>query len=134
LVFPAAAHHTNRFTFYWLPSKDKKKVSLKINKLHVFLVRKRTIPPERQSLVGEISVNISGYMNVAWSAQRVSAAVNFGFLDLSRYFSFKLFSTFLHNAKWTPFQIYNSENLAENLVALGIDIGISRSVARYSDH
>jgi hypothetical protein len=44
------------------------------------LVRKRTIPTEQLLLVGEVS---------AWSAQRIPMAVNFGFLDHSRYFPFK---------------------------------------------
>jgi hypothetical protein len=44
------------------------------------VVRKRT------PLVGEISANFSGLKGVAWSAQRIPTAVNFYFLDRSRYF------------------------------------------------
>jgi hypothetical protein len=52
------------------------------------LVRQRTIPTERPPLVGEVSqlLQIEG---VAWSAQRIATAVNFGFLDRSRYCPFK---------------------------------------------
>jgi hypothetical protein len=43
-------------------------------------VRKRTIPTKRPPLVGEVvpTLRIDG---VAWSAQRISTAVNLDFLD-----------------------------------------------------
>jgi hypothetical protein len=43
------------------------------------LFRKRTIPTERPSFVGEVK-------GVAWSAQRVPTAVNLGLVDRIRYF------------------------------------------------
>jgi hypothetical protein len=45
----------------------------------VAVVRKRTIPTERQPLVGEVSANILLVEGVAWSAQRITTAVNLGF-------------------------------------------------------
>jgi hypothetical protein len=54
----------------------------------VVLVRERTIPTERPPLVGEV-VSTFADRGVAWSAQRIPTAVNFGFLDRSCYFSFK---------------------------------------------
>jgi hypothetical protein len=45
----------------------------------VALVSKRTIPTERQPLVGEVSANFCG------SAQRIPTTVNLGFLDRRRY-------------------------------------------------
>jgi hypothetical protein len=42
------------------------------------LVRKWTIPPERQPLVGEVNSNFCGYY-VVWTAQRVRTAVNLVF-------------------------------------------------------
>jgi hypothetical protein len=54
-------------------------------KLRGCLARQRTIPTERPPLVGIVSANL----RVAWSAQQIPTAVNFGFLDRSRYFPFK---------------------------------------------
>jgi hypothetical protein len=47
------------------------------------------MPTERPPLVGEVSANFLGIEGVAWSAQRFPMVVNLGFLDQSRYFSFK---------------------------------------------
>jgi hypothetical protein len=58
-------------------------------------------------------------------------AVNFSFLDRSRYFSFKQLLNYPREAEWTPFQTYY---FSENLVAPGIEPGTSGSVARNSDH
>jgi hypothetical protein len=40
--------------------------------------------------VDEVSANFCGY-GVAWSAQRIFTAVNLGFINRSRYFSFQVF-------------------------------------------
>jgi hypothetical protein len=66
-----------------------------------------------------------------WSAQRIPTAVNFGFLDQSRHFPFKQILNYPHEAEWTPFQTHY---FSENLVAPGIEPGISGSVARNSGH
>jgi hypothetical protein len=58
-------------------------------------------------------------------------AVNFGFLDQSSYFPFKLLLNYPHEAEWAPFQTHY---FSENLVAPGIEPGTSGSVARNSDH
>jgi hypothetical protein len=47
----------------------------------VTLVRERTIPIERPSLVGEVSANFCGLRDVAWSVQRIPNGRNLGFLD-----------------------------------------------------
>jgi hypothetical protein len=59
----------------------------------------------------------------------VRAVVNLGFLGRSRYFSLKYLLSYPQEAKWTPFQIHC---FLENLVALGIEPEISRSVGRNS--
>jgi hypothetical protein len=77
------------------------------------LVRQRTIPTERPPLVGEAN----------FSAQRVSrgqrnespTVVNFGFLDLSRYFPFKQLLNYPHEAEWTPFQTHYSQKIWQRL-------------------
>jgi hypothetical protein len=51
-----------------------------------FQSAKRTIPTERPPLVGEVSAHLADRRGVAWSAQRIPTAVNFCFLDRSRYF------------------------------------------------
>jgi hypothetical protein len=43
-----------------------------------------------------------------------------GFLDRSRYFSFKQLLNYSHEAEWTPFQTHY---FSENLVEPGIDPG-----------
>jgi hypothetical protein len=58
-------------------------------------------------------------------------AVNFGFLYRSRYCPFKWLLNYPHEAEWTPFQTHY---FSENLVAPGIELGTSGSVARNSDH
>jgi hypothetical protein len=58
-------------------------------------------------------------------------AVNFGFLDRSRYFPFKPLLNYLHEAEWTPFQTHY---FSEDLVAPGIKPETSGFVARNSDH
>jgi hypothetical protein len=68
---------------------------------------------------------------VAWSAQRIPTAVNFGFLDRNRYFPFKQLLNYPHEAERTPFQTHY---FSENLVAPGIELGTSGSVVRNSDH
>jgi hypothetical protein len=50
------------------------------------LVRKQNIATERPPRVGEVRANFFGEKVIAWLAQRVSTAVNFGFLDRSGYF------------------------------------------------
>jgi hypothetical protein len=57
----------------------------------VALVRKPTIPTERSPLV-EISANFLRIEGVARSAQRISTAVNLGFLDRNSYFSVQVAS------------------------------------------
>jgi hypothetical protein len=57
-------------------------------------------------------------------------AVNFGFLDWSRYFPFKWLLSYPYEAEWTPFQ---NHYFSENLLALGIEPETSGSVARNSD-
>jgi hypothetical protein len=52
------------------------------------LVRKRAIPTDRPPLLGKVSANFYGYMNVARSAQQVPTAVNLDFLDRRSYLSF----------------------------------------------
>jgi hypothetical protein len=47
----------------------------------VTLVRERTVPTERPSLVGEVSANFCGYRGVAWSVRRMPYGRNPGFLD-----------------------------------------------------
>jgi hypothetical protein len=45
---------------------------------------------------------------------------NLGFLDRSRYFSFKLFLSCTHDSEWTPFQThYYSENVVAAVVEPG---------------
>jgi hypothetical protein len=44
-------------------------------------VLKRTIPTERQPLVGEVIANLCGQRVVAWSVHWIHRAVNLGFLD-----------------------------------------------------
>jgi hypothetical protein len=78
-----------------------------------------------------VSANFLRIEGVAWSAQRIPTAVNFGFLDRSRYFSFKLLLIYPHEAEWSPF---HTHYFSENLVAPGIEPGTSGSVARNSDH
>jgi hypothetical protein len=53
------------------------------------LVRKRTIPPERQPLPGEVSANFLLIEGVAWSAQRILTVVNSVFQTGAATFSFK---------------------------------------------
>jgi hypothetical protein len=47
----------------------------------VALVRERTIPTERPSLVGEVSANFRGYRGVAWLVRPIPCGRNLGFLD-----------------------------------------------------
>jgi hypothetical protein len=61
------------------------------------------------------------------SAQRVHTAVNLGFVDRSRYFSFKE----PEEAEWTPFQ---TRCFSENLIAPGIDPRPVDLFSRNSDH
>jgi hypothetical protein len=51
----------------------------------VVLVRKRTTPTEKPPLVGEVSIKFADIGCYVVSAQ-IIRAVNFGFLDRSRYF------------------------------------------------
>jgi hypothetical protein len=53
---------------------------IRIKKTPWLLVRKRTIPTERPLLVGEVSANFLWIEGVAWPAQRITTAVNLGFL------------------------------------------------------
>jgi hypothetical protein len=46
-------------------------------------------------------------------------------------FSFKKLLSYPHEFEWTPFQTHY---FSENLVAPGIELGTSGSVARNSDH
>jgi hypothetical protein len=75
-----AALHTGRYSNFYYTLRQKQKG----NPWHV--VRKRTMPTERPSLVGEVSANFLRIAGAAWSAQRNSTVVNLGFLDRSRYF------------------------------------------------
>jgi hypothetical protein len=55
-----------------------------------------------------------------------------GFLDRSRYFFFEVAPQFCtHEAEWIPFQTHY---FSENLVAPGIELVTSGSVAKNSDH
>jgi hypothetical protein len=63
-------------------------------------------------------------------SQRAPTSVNLGFIDRSRYFSFKYLLIYPHEAEWTPSQAYYSENL----VAPVMEPGISWSAAKNSDH
>jgi hypothetical protein len=67
---------------------------------------------------------------IAWTEQRIPTAVNFGFLDRSRYFLEKNLN-YPHEAEWNPFQTHY---FSENLVVQGMEPGISGSVARNSDN
>jgi hypothetical protein len=58
-------------------------------------------------------------------------AVNLGFLDRSRYFSFKQLLSCPHETEWAPFQ---TSCFSENVQAPGIEPGTSGSVARNSDY
>jgi hypothetical protein len=58
-------------------------------------------------------------------------AVNSVFLTGAATFSFKLLLNYPHEAEWTPFQTHY---FSENMVAPGIELGTSGSVARNSDH
>jgi hypothetical protein len=53
------------------------------------LVRKRTIPIERQPLIGEVIVKFCVYRDIACSVHQLPTAVNFGFLDRGLYLPFK---------------------------------------------
>jgi hypothetical protein len=65
------------------------------------------------------------------AGERIPKVINLGFLDRSRYFSFKHLLSCPHEAEWTPFEI---RCFSENLVAPGIEPGTSGHVARNSDH
>jgi hypothetical protein len=67
---------------------------------------------------------------VTWSGKRIPTA-NLGFLDRSRYFSFKYLLIYPHEAKWTPFQTHH---FSEILAAQGLEPGASKSVTGNSDH
>jgi hypothetical protein len=64
-------------------------------------------------------------VGVAWSAQLIPTAVNFVFLDRSRYFPFKQLLNYPYEAEWTLFQTHY---FSENLVAPGIEPGTSEFV------
>jgi hypothetical protein len=103
-------------------------VSVKTKRNSVTLARKRTIPTELPPLVSEDSANFC----VAWSAQRIPAGINLGFLDLEPLlFHSSSSSVILTRLEWTPFQTHC---FLENLLAPGIESGTSGSVARISDH
>jgi hypothetical protein len=68
---------------------------------------------------------------VAWSAQQIPSAVNIGFIDQSRFSSFKELFNYPHEAEKTPFLTHY---FSENLVVPGIELETSVSVARDSDH
>jgi hypothetical protein len=55
-------------------------------------------------------------------------AVNLEFIDRNRYFPIKWLLNFPPEAEWTPFP---SQYFSENLVAPGIEPGISGCVARH---
>jgi hypothetical protein len=57
---------------------------------------------------------------VAWSAQRIPAAVNLSFQDRSRYFFIQVAPQLSSRAGWTPFQTHN---FSENLVEPGLEPG-----------
>jgi hypothetical protein len=61
----------------------------------------------------------------------IPTAVNFGFLDRSRYFTFMWLLNYPHEAEWTAFQTHY---FSENLVAPGIEPGTPECVARNSNH
>jgi hypothetical protein len=77
------------------------------------LVRERTIPTERPPLVGEVIANFFAGRGCHVVSMTDPYGLIFGFLDRSRYFSFKQFLSCTHEAEWTPFQThYFSGNLA----------------------
>jgi hypothetical protein len=60
---------------------DKKEI-LRISDFFLYkwlVVRKRTIPTEQPPLLSEVSTNFLRIEGVAWSAQRIPAAVNLSF-------------------------------------------------------
>jgi hypothetical protein len=91
-------------------------VAKKLNS--VARVSERTIPTERPPPVGELQTFADRRCHV------VSVTVLYGrilgFLDQSRYFSFRVAPHCTHEAEWTPFQTHY---FSENLVALGIEPG-----------
>jgi hypothetical protein len=61
----------------------------------------------------------------------VSHGCILSFLDRSRYYFFQIAPHCTHEAEWTPFQTHY---FSENVVAPGIELRASGSVARNSDH
>jgi hypothetical protein len=105
-VFPSCLL-TNMYVFFTCPSQSSCYSLLCPNifsALHILklssnaLVRKRTIPTERQSFVSEVSANFYGLEGVAWLAQRIPTAYSrlsrpehFIFTQLqSRFLSFRV--------------------------------------------
>jgi hypothetical protein len=66
-----------------------------------------------------------------WIVERIPTANNLGFLDRTRYFSFKCHLIYCHEAEWTPLQTHY---FSENLVALGIEQGNSGCAVRKADY
>jgi hypothetical protein len=50
------------------------------------------------------SANFCRWRGVTWSARRVFAVINLGFLDRSRLLSLKYFLSYPHEVEWTPFR------------------------------
>jgi hypothetical protein len=63
--------------------------------------------------------------------KKIPTAVNFGFLDQSRYFPFKYLLSYPHVAELAQFQTHY---FSQNLVGPGIQPGSSGFVARNSGH
>jgi hypothetical protein len=80
-------HRTKEVIFYAEIASILMSDACKITPL--LLVQTRTIPAKRMPPIDAVSANFCEYKGVAWSAHRFPTAVNFGFLDRSRYFSFK---------------------------------------------
>jgi hypothetical protein len=91
----------------------------------VALVRKQLYRPRDRRLSAKLVPNLR-IEGVVWSAQRIPTAINLGFLDPEPL----LFHSSSSSVILIPFQTHFSENL----VASGIERGISGSVAWNSDH
>jgi hypothetical protein len=94
------------------------------------LVRKRTIPTERPPLVGEVSANFSGERVSRGQRNESPRPLISIFLTGAATF-LSIILNYPHEAQWTAFQTHY---FSDNLVAPGIVLGASGSVARNSYH
>jgi hypothetical protein len=68
---------------------------------------------------------------ISWLAQRFPTDVNLGFLELSRYFSFKKLLNYSYEAESTPYQIHY---FSQDTVAPGIEPETFETVGWNSDN